>query len=195
MAVQMIIEVPGMTLEQYERLNELMTIHGDEDEPDGLISHVAGSTGDGVLVADVWESQEQLDRFYAERLGPALAEAGVPEVPPQLLPVHNLIPRGGGERAGVIVLLELDGFGTDTYDALTAQMDAHTGDPSKHPAFSHAASKSEHGLVVVDVWESPEAFGRFAEGELGPAAAQAGHDLSGAQPRVVPVHYRLTGKS
>jgi hypothetical protein len=60
---------------------------------------------------------------------------------------------------------------------------------------SHAAAATGEGLVVVDVWESPEAFGRFAETQLGPAAGQAGHDLSGVEPRFVPVHYRLTGNS
>src|SRR5690348_2762243 len=116
MAALMIFEVPELTLEGYDRLFEAMGIRGDADRPDGMISHVAGDAGTGVLTAGVWESIEQLDRFYAELLGPAIAKEELPQAVPRLLPVHNLIARGAGQHAGVIVLLEVDGFETDAYD-------------------------------------------------------------------------------
>lgn len=40
--------------------------------PDGLISHVAGATDGGWCVVDLWQSHEHLERFFAERLGPAM---------------------------------------------------------------------------------------------------------------------------
>jgi len=123
-----------------------------------------------------------------------MQDAGVPPMEPRILPVHNSSP-GRGQHAGVLLLLETPGFGAKEYDEVVERMEAHGGDGTNHPAVSHAAAVGDDGLVVADVWESPEAFGRFAETELGPAAAEAGHDLSGVQPRVVPVHYRLTGKS
>jgi hypothetical protein len=58
--------------------------------PDGIISHVAGATDGGWCVVDVWQSQEHFDRFFAERLGPALEAVGnLP--PPTLTPfqVYN----------------------------------------------------------------------------------------------------------
>jgi hypothetical protein len=44
----------------------------------------------------------------------------------------------------------------------------------------HTAGVTEDGLRVVDVWESAEAFQRFQETVLGPAAADSG--LAGVQP-------------
>jgi hypothetical protein len=89
MAVLMMFEAPGTTVEQYEQINEIMGIRGDDDAPDGLISHTAATTDDGLLIVDVWASEEQLGRFFEERLGAALAQAGVPEVQPRILPVLN----------------------------------------------------------------------------------------------------------
>ena len=50
-----------------------------DDWPDGIISHVAGATPTGWCVVDVWESQESFDKFFANRLGPALQKVGLPE--------------------------------------------------------------------------------------------------------------------
>jgi heme-degrading monooxygenase HmoA len=189
-AVLMVFEVPGGTVEQYEQMNEIMGIRGDEDAPDGLISHVVGRTDDGVLVADVWESDEQLRRFFEERLGAALKEVGMPEsAHPRILPVHNLIARGAGAEAGTIVVLDIEGFGTDTYDEMVKSMPAHD---STHPAFSHAAAADGDGMVIVDVWGSPEEFGRFAQNEVGPAAARAGMSAP-IEPRFVPVFNTMRG--
>jgi len=95
MAIVMMLEVPGGTIEQYEQANEIMGIHGDENAPDGLLGHVAAKTEDGVLIVDVWESQEHLDTFFRERLGDALHQAGVPDAKPRIYPIHNAI-RGRG---------------------------------------------------------------------------------------------------
>src|SRR5581483_7049682 len=92
-------------VEQYHEVNERMGIRGDGDAPGGLVWHVAGRTDDGVLVADVWESREQFERFFRERAGQALADAGVEAGEPLVLPVHNLIARGAGAEPRVIVLI------------------------------------------------------------------------------------------
>jgi hypothetical protein len=96
MAVLMVLEVPGGTVKQYERANELMGITGDDDAPDGLVSHVAAVTEAGIVIADVWESEVALETFFEERAGAALAEAGMPEAKPHVARVHNHIRR---ERA------------------------------------------------------------------------------------------------
>lgn len=64
----MFLDLPGATTEQYDRLNEAMRATRPEDEPDGLIHHVWASTGDGLLVADVWRSREELDDFLSNKL-------------------------------------------------------------------------------------------------------------------------------
>ncbi len=193
MAVMMIIEVPGGTTEQYDRANEIMGIHGDQDAPEGLISHVAGTTDDGLLVVDLWESEQALNRFVEERLGAALQQSGMPAAQPRVLPVHNHIPAGSSTNAGVIVLIEIDGMGMEQYDQLTSQMPAHVRDGSGHPAVSHAVAPTDRGAVVVDVWGSPEEFGQFAESQIAPAAGPAG--LGDFQPRFIPVYNRMRGRA
>ena len=191
MAVLVIADIPGATAEQYEAVSRALGFRDPDFEPPaGLISHTAGIDGSGVLIVDEWESAEDFERLM-ERAVPAMQEIGVPPMQPRILPVHNS-SRGRGTHAGVIVLIETPGFGTKEYDEVTRHLEAHN---TNHPAVRHTAAAGDDGLVVVDVWESPQAFGRFAETELGPAAGKAGHDLSGVEPRVVPVHYRLTGES
>jgi hypothetical protein len=115
---------------------------------------------------------------------------------PKVHQVHNHIPKGSGIHPNVIVLIESEGFGTDDYDAVTGQMDAHAGDGSDHPAVAHIAALRDDGtMVFVDIWESEEAANQFVEQQVGPAAANAGADVSSMQTRVVPVHNRLAAES
>jgi hypothetical protein len=72
MAVCLVINVPGATLEQYDQVR-----NGIGDPlGDGQISHTAGATADGICVVDVWESRADFDRFMQEKLGEQLARAG-----------------------------------------------------------------------------------------------------------------------
>ncbi len=48
-------------------------------EPEGLEARYVGTAGDGLRVVTLWESKAHADRFFAERLGPALAKALGPE--------------------------------------------------------------------------------------------------------------------
>ncbi len=194
MPVLMMFEAPGMTTEQYDKVNEIMGIHGDEDEPEGLIDHVAGMDGDTLVVVDVWESADILGRFAEERLQPAMAEAGVtPSSEPRVLPVHNRLP-GNGTDAGVLVLIEIDDLGTDAYDQMSSTMEAHQPGGEGHPGVMHTAAKSESGgVLVADVWESPEAFAKFGEEQVGPAGAEVG--LGPIDPRMVPVYNRTQGRA
>ena len=58
--------------------------------PDGIISHVAGATDGGWCVVDVWESQEHFERFFADRLGPAIEAVGtLPPPTPAWFEVYN----------------------------------------------------------------------------------------------------------
>ncbi len=51
---------------------------GSGDWPAPLTSHVAGESGDKLIVVEVWESQAVQEAFMQSRLGPALQEANVP---------------------------------------------------------------------------------------------------------------------
>jgi len=72
-------------------------------------------------------------------------------------------------------------------------MEAHGAGGTSHPAVQHVAAVTDDGLLVVDVWESPEAFGAFAESQIAPAAAAAGATAP-IEPRILPAIGRLRGK-
>jgi hypothetical protein len=186
------MEAPGATLEQYEQVNEILGITGTADAPDGLIQHIAGKTPDGVVVIDVWESEEKLNKFFEERCGAALAQAGVNAQQPEITQLHNMIPRGAGDQPNVIMETRVDA-GPDVYDQLISTMPTHVGDGSGHPVYSHvAAVTADGGIYVVDLWESPERFGQFAQEELGPTA---GDRLGEVVPTFTPVHNVIHGKA
>ncbi|HEY0388678.1 MAG TPA: hypothetical protein VGC71_09570 [Gaiellales bacterium] len=192
MAVLMILEWQGVTTDDYDRVNEAMGITGDDDAPDGLIQHVSAVSDDGdVLIADVWESEEQLGRFVESRLGPAIGQLGLPESEPRIMPVHNTI-RGRAQEPRLLVLIDVPTGTTDQYDAMLSQMPAHTT-ADGHPAYIHVAARTGAGLVVADVWPSPEAFGEFAEQQIGPAAQHAG--VTDIQPRMLRVHNTIRGRA
>lgn len=48
-------------------------------EPEGLEARYVGSSQEGLRVVTLWESKAHADRFFSERLGPALAKALGPE--------------------------------------------------------------------------------------------------------------------
>ena len=195
MAVLMVMEAPGATAEQYDRTNEIMGIRRDDDAPDGLIQHVAAIDGDALLIADVWESEDALDRFYEERLGAALEQSGVAESAgrPRRMQVHNMLA-GKPQDAGVAMMIDVPDLRTDGYDKMASSMPAHTGDTSQGPWVTHTAAVTEDGgIFVLDLWESPEAFGKFAEEQIGPVAGEVG--LGPIEPRILPLHNRIRGKA
>jgi hypothetical protein len=72
MAVAVLIEVPGLTTETYDAVNEQSGMASDP--PAGLIIHTCGEMEGGLRIFDVWETQEDLDRFESGRLVPAMNE-------------------------------------------------------------------------------------------------------------------------
>lgn len=81
MAQQVSLEFAGVTADQYWAVNTLLGIDMDQSEnwPEGIIAHSAATTADGgLVVTEIWESQDAQGRFMDSRLGPALAEAALP---------------------------------------------------------------------------------------------------------------------
>jgi hypothetical protein len=86
MAVAILFEAPGVTQEQYDAtLREV----GTDLQPEQIF-HLAGPMENGWRVLDVWETQEALDTFFREKLGPAMQNAGIPEVPVKVFEVYNM---------------------------------------------------------------------------------------------------------
>ncbi len=194
MAVLMILDWKGVSAGDYERVNEQMGVRSDADAPGGLITHTAAVTEDGELVVvDLWESEQALRRFAEARLMPAVRELELPQSQPRILPVHNRV-RGSAEEANVLILLELPDADTAAYDRMTADMPGHATTDGAHPAHDHVAAVDGDTLVVADIWPSMEAFGQFADEEIGPAAGKHGVDVGSMRQRTGRVHNRLEGR-
>jgi heme-degrading monooxygenase HmoA len=187
MAVLMVLEGPGMTTEQYDRTNEIA--HVERDVPQGLVSHVCAVDEQGLVVVDVWESEEAFGRFFESRLAAALEQVQVPELSePRFFPVHNMIPKGSSDDARVLLIVEPERFTPAEYDQLITTMDAHIGSGERHPGVSHVVGRKDDGnLIVVDLWQSQEAFDEFARDQLAPVADRIGP----MDTRFAKVHNRI----
>jgi hypothetical protein len=64
----------------------------DAHHPAGRRSHTAWLVGDALHVLDVWESQEQMDAFMQQTLGPTLQGVGMDLVgPPEAGELLNVV--------------------------------------------------------------------------------------------------------
>ena len=92
MAVGIRIKLEGVTAEQFNVMER--AVDPDSNRPEGLIFHASGPIDGGWGVIDFWESREQFDRFAEERMGEAVAAAGVSGAPDiREFPVHEHYPR------------------------------------------------------------------------------------------------------
>jgi hypothetical protein len=92
------VTVPSTT-ETHLAIEDLIT-----ETPDGLIAHVAGPVEGGWRIIDVWETQEQSERFRAEVLRPAIAQVAGEEAlnaPVELFEVTGQAERRGKALASV----------------------------------------------------------------------------------------------
>jgi len=91
MAIEMRVEIPGMTAEQYEG----MIGHVGEAlrAAPGFLSHAAGPVEGGWRVAELWESQDSWEVFVRQVIQPAAEAAGMPPLHPQVVPVSNILTR------------------------------------------------------------------------------------------------------
>jgi len=87
MPLTFIVDVPGMTQEQYE------IAHQQLGNPlvNGALVHIAGPMEGGWRVVEVWPSQEAAERFFgSERVHQAFEDAGIPPVKPSVFSVYAL---------------------------------------------------------------------------------------------------------
>jgi hypothetical protein len=95
MAVAIDMDFKGATVEQYDKVLELMGLtHGGPAAPHALF-HWVTKTDDGIRVVDVWDSKEAFDTYAAEAIGPYTQQAGFPG-PPELAyhDVYNYLTAG-----------------------------------------------------------------------------------------------------
>src|SRR5439155_942938 len=72
MAVGIIMEFDGFSPDTYEAVRE--KIDWPAKMPEGISFHVAGPTGDGMRLVEIWSTREQYDRWMEETIQPALEE-------------------------------------------------------------------------------------------------------------------------
>jgi hypothetical protein len=192
MAVITLIEVSGATPEDYDKINDRIGTNDAANHPAGLRSHTAAILDGGMLIIDVWDDPSGLASFFeTSDVQGAMQDLGVTPGAPRIVPVHNRIPRGAGTSPGVVMMFESDDLTPAKYDAMISHMPAHVLDGSRHPAVSHVLGATDAGgVIAIDVWESPQAFARFAEEQIGPAAEAAG--IGPIEPRFYPVHNHVT---
>lgn len=98
MAVGIRITLPGVGVEEFDRVDALIDVRGNH--PEGLIFSASGPLEGGWGVTDVWESRAHFDAFAAERIGPAVAATGA-SVQPDIteFPVHEYVSRAADSAA------------------------------------------------------------------------------------------------
>ena len=61
-----------------------------DDSAKGLIVHAAGTSPNGIHSIDVWESKDDADRYFAERIMPAMEQLGLGGGPPLRFEEYDL---------------------------------------------------------------------------------------------------------
>jgi len=74
--VCMVVDVPGETREQFEAVMTHLAASGPVPPTEARLL-VSGERDGGWQTVSVWESEDAMDRFFAERLGTAYRDAGV----------------------------------------------------------------------------------------------------------------------
>lgn len=90
MAIAFLFELPDMSSEQSAAIVRELDLGGKP--PAGQILHVEGPMeGGGTRGVDVWESQEALEDFVRERLGPIMQRMGIALTEPTIWPVTTIL--------------------------------------------------------------------------------------------------------
>ena len=95
MAVAVIMDFEGATLEQYDDVIGRMGLTPGGATPPRAIFHWVAETDDGMRVVDVWETREAFDAFAEEQIGPHSEAAGIPNTPEMTFhEVHSHLTAG-----------------------------------------------------------------------------------------------------
>jgi hypothetical protein len=78
-----------LDVQQYQGVVDALQGNGDWPPP-GLVHHSCFGEGDGLMVYEVWESQERFDAF-GPRLMPVLQQHQVESGQPEVMPVVNVL--------------------------------------------------------------------------------------------------------
>jgi hypothetical protein len=89
MAILGIFSGDGFTKQKYDELRK--EVGWDQNPPTGVLLHSAGLDNSGnIHVADVWESEQDLNNFINSRLKPVMEKINLPMPKGEIFPIHNL---------------------------------------------------------------------------------------------------------
>ena len=91
----------------------------------------------------------------------------------------------------VAVEMSFQGATLKQYDQVIEKMGLRQGGDMPPGGISHWVAKTDDGFRVVDVWESREAFDRFAQEQIGPISREVGIEPQ-PEMRFSEVHNYLT---
>lgn len=91
----------------------------------------------------------------------------------------------------VAVEMNFLGATLDQYDQILEKMGLTRRGAGPPGAISHWVAETDDGIRVVDVWDSREAFDRFADEQIGPYTREVGIE-SAPEIRFYEVHNYLT---
>jgi hypothetical protein len=94
MAVGVILNFSGATLDQYDQVIEKMGFSKEGSGGPGGLFHWVTVTDDGIRVTDVWQTREDFERFGQEQIGPYTREVGMPQPEITFYEVHNYLTAG-----------------------------------------------------------------------------------------------------
>lgn len=90
----------------------------------------------------------------------------------------------------VAVEMDFRGATIEQYDQILEKMGLTPAGSTPPEAISHWVAQTDDGIRVVDVWESREAYDRFAQEQIGPYSAEVGI-TEPPEMRVYEVHNHL----
>ena len=98
MAILAIFTGNNITKQMYEALRK--EVDWEHNHPAGVILHAAGfdESGNNVRVADIWESEEQLNNFVSSRLMPVMQKGQVPAPKVEIFQINDVSAYSGIDK-------------------------------------------------------------------------------------------------
>jgi hypothetical protein len=98
MPILAILTANNVNKQMYETLRK--EVDWESNHPAGVILHAAGfdNSGNNVRVADIWESEEQLNNFVSSRLMPVMQKDQVPAPRVEIFQINDVSAYSGIDK-------------------------------------------------------------------------------------------------
>jgi hypothetical protein len=168
MAVALILDFPGGSMEQYRAVVDRMELGGRL--ADGGMFHAAGIYQGGLRVTDVWTDLAHFEAFRDAKILPYAQDAGLPAPEVQVIEVHEEKP-GNGRAPKFVQVVRIPGLDADSFAAMDARI-LPDGQPPEQLTYP-VNGPIEGGWCVIDAWDSKEDRDRFRDERIAPNAQNA----------------------